>query len=91
MKQNLTNVLELEDHRHEVLLAMTLWVDITFLQQNVYRLTSLLFERDLFSHKSAAGKHMLKGQMIVLPDNKSVEDEHNTISSEGNGGSQIVN
>ena len=79
MKQHWANVLELEDNRHTVGIAQSLWYDILFTQQNPYRLTSLFYERDCFSHESAAGSHMLKGQLIVLPDNKVVEDEHNSI------------
>ena len=89
MKQHWANVLELENNRHMVPIAMVLWGDTFFTQQNPYRLTSLLYERD-FSHKSAAGKHLLKGQLIVLPDNKCVEDEHNSIRRDAEANANTI-
>ena len=42
----------------------------------------VLYERDLFREDSAAGAFYFTGLVHVLPDNKIVEDCHNTMKAD---------
>ena len=42
----------------------------------------VLFERDLFREDSEAGVFHFTGLVYVLPDNKIVEDCHNTMKAD---------
>lgn len=82
MRQQWRNLLELEKHRFAVTSARRLWNDILYARQMAIRMMYIFYERDSFSHESRAGSMHLRGLLEVFPDNKNVEDVHNSIRSE---------
>ena len=77
MKSNWRRVLKLEQLRHEVCDAKTLWQAVAPVVGHMpVRMLFILYERDRFKHDSVAGKRLLYGLLKVFADNKIVEDIH---------------
>ena len=84
MKTEFKNILLLEELQSWDDLAVELWQDIVFLRSTAIRLTYELFHRDGMSPSSIAGRHLMKGFMITVKDNKSVEDIHHPLRLDSN-------
>ena len=77
MKTHHDNLLTLEQRCHSVSSASDLWTDFAPIAKSTpVRLLFELFFRDKFQHTSIHGRHLLKGFLWLMPDNKSVEDMH---------------
>jgi len=69
----------LEQARLINIIAQKLFDDIAFARSMPLRLMFCLFEREKFSCRSERGLHLLRGLLDHLPDNKIVEDMHNSV------------
>ena len=79
MRSHWQKLISLEHRRHEYEPATVLWNDLLVCKRSPIRILYILFERDQWRADSAAGLHLLRGALNVLPDNKIVEDGHNAI------------
>ena len=88
--------IKLEQRAHEYLPASRLLQDMHFIRPQPVRLMFALFEGAGWSltpllasaqeHMLKAGQHLLRGLLQVWPDNKIVEDLHNTIRADSKKG-----
>ena len=79
LKREHLNFLKLEADRHTVPAANDLWKDIIFLLSRPVRILFEFFKRDRYSPDSPAGQDVLRGFLITMESNKSVEDIHQPI------------
>lgn len=69
----------LEARRHELPAAAKLHKAIDFTSSTPIRLLYAAFERDKWNSESKDGRRLLNGLLFTLPDNKIVEDTHNSV------------
>ena len=79
MKGHWVKLMHLEQARLVSATAKRLVDDLVFLRNTPVRMMYLLYERDSFQASSPDGLKLLRGLLEVLPDNKVVEDVHNSI------------
>ena len=87
MNTEFENILLLEELKRWDDTADTLWQDIVFLRSSAVRLIYELFHRDGMRPSSIAGQHLMKGFMLTVKDNKSVEDMHHPLRLDSNANS----
>ena len=87
MATEFKNTLLLEELKRWDDTAATLWQDIVFLGSSAVRLSYELFHRDGMRQSSTAGRHLMKGFMLTVQDNKSVEDIHHPLRLDSNANS----
>ena len=87
MATEFKNLILLEELRRWDDTADTLWQDIVFLRSSAVRLIYELFHRDGMRPSSTAGRHLMKGFMLTVKDNKSVEDMHHPLRLDSNANS----
>ena len=77
MKTHHNKLLTLEQRCNSVSKACDLWRDLAAIAKSTpVRLVFELFFSDKFPHTSIHGRHLLKGFLWTMHDNKSVEDIH---------------
>ncbi len=81
MERHWRKLTQLEQGRFASATAKQLWEDITFAGNLPVRMMYMFFERSDFPRNGhcSAGIKLLRGMLEVLPDNKVVEDIHNSI------------
>ena len=84
LKSDHAMMVELESNRHSVSICATLWEHIHPFQQMPVRLMYAFFQRDKYSPRSVAGRKLLKGQLSLIADNKSVEDLNKVLREDSN-------
>ena len=82
MKQHWERLMAVEQRSLEYDQASKLNEDLIICKYPALRLMYVLYERDLFREDSAAGAFYFTGLVNVLPDNKIVEDCHNTMKAD---------
>ena len=87
MATEFNNTLLLEELKRWDDTADTLWQDIVLLRSSAVRLIYELFHRDGMIQSSIAGRHLMKGFMLTVKDDKSVEDIHQPLRLDSNANS----
>ena len=88
MKADHGGLLLLEQARHRFSAALALWKDMApIVRSKAVRLLFEFFCRDLYDHTSRSGRHLLKGMLWTMPDNKVCEDVHHKIRLDSRGNS----
>ena len=83
MARDFSAILQLEQTVANTRTQPQLIHDLKMVVTPAVRLMFLLFERDDFRAASQAGRHVLKGMLLALPDSKLVEDIHGVIRVDG--------
>ncbi len=76
LRSNWEKITRLEQRRLTLAAADRLWADIQFLTNTPIRLLHVVFEAALYRTECRLGKHLLRGMLDTLPDNKIVEEVH---------------
>ena len=79
MKADWAAWMALEARRYELPEAAKLHKAIDFATSTPIRLLFAAFERDNWDVESKEGRRLLNGLLFTLPDNKIVEDTHNSV------------
>ena len=85
MQSDWRNVLLLEYKRHSDELANSLWESCKVQVCFVVRLIWCLFERDRWDYRSDSGRHLLRGCLECLNDNKATEELHHHVRMDKRG------
>ena len=82
MKRHWERLMALEQRSLDYEPAKMLCEPLIIIKYSAVRLMFVTYERDLFRWDSEAGAYYFTGLVYVLPDNKIVEDCHNTMKAD---------